>query len=37
MKISISTNTAFIALLIALLFSVPAEGSEDLAPEIFKI
>ena len=37
MKISISTKTSLIALLIALLFSAPAEGSEDLAPEIFKI
>jgi len=37
MKISISTKTSLIALLIALLFSTPADGSEDLAPEIFKI
>lgn len=37
MKISISTKSSLIALLIALLFSTPADGSEDLAPEIFKI
>lgn len=37
MKISISTKTSLIALLFALLFSAPAEGSEDLAPEMFKI
>jgi len=37
MKNLISTKTSLIALLIALLFSASAKGSEDLAPEIFKI
>ena len=37
MKNLISTKTLLIALLIALLFSASAKGSEDLTPEIFKI
>ena len=37
MKNLISTKNSLIALLIALLFSASAKGSEDLAPEIFKI
>jgi stage II sporulation protein D len=37
MKISISTKITLIALLLALFFSAQAQGSADLAPEIFKI
>ena len=37
MKISMSTKTSLIALVFALMFSASAEGSEDLAPEIFNI
>jgi SpoIID/LytB domain protein len=37
MKISMSTKTSLIALVFALMFSASAEGSDDLAPEIFNI